>query len=204
VTSPSVTYEELLAYADGELSDAAAGRVQDHLRSAPAAAETVRLYRLARRALASDDSVAPPATTAARAKALFDRLPAAAGAGLLDRVGAVVASLLFDSRLQPAAVRATTASRIQLAYEASAIDIDLVAEPTGGAATTWRLMGQAATDESGDAMPVALIAEGASMPLMTTRTDEHGHFTFDDVPSGRYQLHLELQMTILVPTFELR
>jgi anti-sigma factor RsiW len=210
VPSRSVTYQDLLAYAAGELSGEEAARVHKHLRTAPAGAETVRLYQTARHSLATDDSVAPPEAVATRAKSLFDRSRVAAAESLLDRAGAIVASLLFDSRLQPAAVRATTSSnRIQLAYEASAVDIDLVAEPAaeagnGAAATTWRLMGQAATEDGCDGTTVALIPAGATQPLMKTQTDEHGAFVFSDVPSGRYQLHLQLEMTILVPTFELQ
>lgn len=63
--------EQLIAYAAGDLDAAAAEAVEKHLRGCAECAGLVRHYRLIRSIVLEDDTQAPPATTLARAQALF-------------------------------------------------------------------------------------------------------------------------------------
>ncbi|MHC4427167.1 MAG: carboxypeptidase-like regulatory domain-containing protein [Planctomycetota bacterium] len=165
------------------------------------------LYRLAARRLREDDSVPPPPEVAARAKALFDRAPVRAP-GWIDQVEAIVARLIFDSRVQPIPVRAGAATgRIQLAFEADGVDIDLAAEPvegSSGAQPGWSVMGQIAADVSVDDVGVTLRATGKSEPVAETRTNEHGAFQFNHVPAGDYEMQITLPPVIQIPDLQLR
>src|SRR3712207_295725 len=89
--------EDILAYAAGELDDAAAAVVAAHIGGCLACAATVARYRLVSANPRADDSLRPPAATVARAKAIFaeQRRPVFVPLVPLRRI---VARLTFDSR----------------------------------------------------------------------------------------------------------
>lgn len=117
-----------------------------------------------------------------------------------DRVTATVARLIFDSRLQPAGVRyADAGRRIQLAYEADDLDVDLAAEPSATAdrSAGWRIIGQVNPATGSGGIAVAVVMTGKSTAVAETRADERALFTVE-VPPGTYDLVLKLPSGVVV------
>jgi len=196
-----ITDQDLMAYAAGEIEGEAARRVETRLDSDPAAARRVALYRLTADTLAGDDSVAPPPATVARAKAIFNRRPVTPRPSLIERLEAVVAQLVFDSRLQPLAVRASDASRrFQLAFEADAAEVDLQGEFLPGAEPAgdrWRLMGQVSAASSAANVEVVLTRAGEPTTAAETHADPGGVFAVNVSP-GRYDIRVHLPAGLIV------
>jgi anti-sigma factor ChrR (cupin superfamily) len=182
------TDHDLIAYAAGDLSGAEAAAVEEHLAGHPQAQATVQRYRAAREAIRRDDSVAPPADVVNRAKAIF-RERREARIGWIDRLDALVATLVFDSRLQPAAVRYRPGDgEFQLAFEAGEADIDLQGVRQGN--DRWTVRGQVTCDHRGS-FPVVLCMAGAEGPVEQLETDHRGLFE-TLIDAGSYDLILEL------------
>ncbi len=205
----SVTYQQLIDYAAGDLPPPEAARVREHVRRDPEAAATVASFRAVRRSVAEDDSVAPSADAVTRARAIFRPEPAAANTlEWLEGVARTVARRIFDSRLQPVAVRyADTGRRIQLAYETDDLEVDLEAErlaaAAGAAEARWRLMGQINPAPESPDIAVAVVVSGTASPVAQTRTDDRAWFSLE-VPAGAYDVCLGLpQGPLLLPKLEL-
>jgi anti-sigma factor RsiW len=205
--NPKPTIDELIAFAAGELPAQQMQIVAAHVQNDAEAAATVAAYRAVRQTMQGDDSVAPPADLMARAKAIFrNRANEAANrpgvlAKWMQAVDRLVATIVYDSRVQPAAVRFADPSahdRITLAFETDKGEVDLQAERLpvehdAAAAETpfWRVMGQV-TDESESAgvpREVALLARDSSAVIGQVTTDNHGQFAID-APAGAYELLL--------------
>jgi hypothetical protein len=203
MTGETVTMQDLLAYAAGELTGEAAERVAAFVAERPDAARTVELYRVAKQTTADDDTVAAPAETIARAKAIFSPQPATEKPGWLERLDAVIARLVYDSRVQPAAVRyVDSGRRIQMSFETDDADVDLELERHGRAdssapADRWTLTGQVGADPLPAGVEVALLRADHDEPIATARCDERGMFTLE-ATSGRYELRIRLGDAVVV------
>ena len=200
---------DLLAYAAGELNPERARVVEAHLANHPDAAGLVALYRRVAKRVASDDSVAPSSAAIAKARGIFRRPATAARPGWLDRVDALIARLVFDSRVQPMAVRTTgLEDRLQLAFETDDLEVDLQAEriepaPGQPRQDAWRLVGQILTEGEPGARPVAAVAAGTSEVIAETETDERLAFELTLAP-GRYDLCFgQPGKTVVLPGIEL-
>jgi anti-sigma factor RsiW len=205
--SRKMSNEELLAFAAGEMNEADAGRVESWLETHPDARKLVDRYRRISTLHATDDSVAPPPEVTARARAIFTPAPARPKESWLDRVDALIASLIFDSRVQPASVRyADTENRFQLAFETRAADIDLQAEriQADASAPRWQVTGQVVADEAGRLCRVALAPAGRRTPTGEAIADESGMFYLEIAP-GTYDVYLELtDQVVVLPGVEIR
>lgn len=190
------TPEALIAFAAGDLAPAEAEPVARAVAADPALARRVALWRAAARGTAEDDSIAPPADVVARAKAVFRAAPAAAGSWWQE-LEAIVARVLFDSRLQPLALRAAeTDRRIQLSFATPEAEVDLLLDAEGD--DRWRLTGQVVADAPVAApITVALLRSGATTPAFTIEADEAGGFT-GSLPAGSWSLHLRLDDSRIV------
>jgi anti-sigma factor RsiW len=204
MTRPTITDEQLIAFAAGELTGQEAARVESRLATDAEAARLVALYRRVRERMNEDDAPEPPAETLARAKALFARRPTESGPGWLERLQSVIATLVYDSRLQPAAVRYDAADdRLQLTYETEEASIDLQAqrqEPAGTQEVSkrWRLIGQVSSDsELEEGLEAALLPAGGAAPIAVVEADERLIFTLD-VESGLYDLRVRFADVIIV------
>ncbi|MHC5113010.1 MAG: anti-sigma factor [Planctomycetota bacterium] len=208
MTNQRINDEKLLAFAAGELEGTEAQQVQAFIADHPEAAATVTLYRLAKTRRRLDDTVAPSATAVERAKAVFSQRTATAPAGWLDRLTEIVARVVYDSRLQPAAVRYTdTGSRFQLSFETDAADVDLQAERlTAGddAPERWRLIGQLSADPEPGVVEARAETAGGGEVVGTARSDERSIFTLDLAP-GTYDIRIVLaDAEIVLPNIEVR
>ena len=199
--------EQVIAFANGELTGAAAASVAAHVVGCAACAQTVARYRLVRATVVADARLAPPPATVDRAKAIFraPRSPAAAPLAALRRV---VAQLTFDSRTAfgPALVgargaEAGAAAGYHLAFTSELADVDLQIDPLPDRdEDRWQVLGQVApAEDAADAssVPVSLTAAGSDAPLVQTATDEVGVFVIDAL-AGRYDVVLQLANRLLV------
>ena len=186
-------FEQVIDYLDGKLAPAAAARVAAHLASDCAAcADTRAWYEGVRRVAASDDTVLPPAWVFKQAVRIFDT---ARRPRISERLGAIVARLVFDSFARPqlAGIRSTETANRQLLYRAGDFSIDLQVVPSAEA--RGELIGQVLREGEVNFESVANlrleIAQGDERPQATV-TDERGEFKFSNVDYGSYDLRIEL------------
>lgn len=198
----SVTTAEVLAYAASDLNGDRVTAVERHLADHPADARLVAQYRLAAETYRTDDSVAAPASVLAAAKAVFKPQPA--GATLLEHIEAIIARVIFDSRLQPAALRsAAQAERFQLSFATDDLEIDVQAErltPDDTKPPRWRLVGQVSGDTEIGPAQIALLPTEHAQPVASADADERGVFIIDAEP-GIYDIRICIaEETIVLPS----
>jgi hypothetical protein len=198
-----ITTDRLLAYAAGDLSPEEALVVEAHLARDPEAARTVAYYRLSAHHTATDDSVTPPPAPINRAKGIARTL-ATTGRPAVDwltRVQAFVADVIFDSRVQPAAVRDEVAgTRVQLGFAANGVEIELQADrDTSLGALPWRVLGQIDAEEESETTgaEVVITVSGTTDVVDTTTADDRGMFSVS-LTDGRYDVHVRLAGNAIV------
>ena len=197
MNEPRIPYSQLIAFAAGELADEQAAQVEAYLAGHPDGAETVARYRMTQSTLQTDDGVDAPPKAVARAKAIFEaRREPAGDLSLGDRIGQLIARLIYDSRAEPALAGVRGAvTGFQLAYELpeSGAQLDLQAEVDESGADTrrWRLVGQVSSPEALAPPQVVLCRAGSRTPICTVDADERGVFVVRTDP-GTYDLHIRL------------
>jgi hypothetical protein len=222
------TIEELLAYAAGELDTEESQLLESRVALDSRALGMIAWYRAVAQLIESDDFAPPPPRALKAAAALFNQLadhgeaakrPPARPLKWLDRLDALVGALLFDSRLQPIAVRRGHAGElIQLAFQAGPpapsgpggatgssaqweielratwsertdVQGEFTSDQRFGETGTWRVMGQI-SPESGRA-EVAIVLSGSDSAVAEASCDETGMFRFE-APPGVYDLCIRL------------
>jgi hypothetical protein len=185
--------EQLLDLAQGRAGAALADQIQAHLASgcARCQANWNWIQKVAWLA-ATDDSLEPPQWVLERAVRLFQAYGPEPKPSRLKRL---VASLVFDSlaQMQPVGIRQTAQAERQFLYQAGDWDVDLLFEAgdePGMISITGQVLSSSAAIQELDGIPVHLGQAGKI--LISTVTDRLGEFTFDHVPSGTYELSLEL------------
>lgn len=187
----SVNFATLVDWMEGRLSTEETREVDE----AVAGAEDATLADVAwlRRFFAATENAPTELPPRKLRNVLVDVFEAQAGnrqtPGIVDRV---VATLTFDSNLQPAAgLRAIGAqpSRRQLIYGTDAFDL-IVNVLARGTDNDVDLYGQVLPHEGEDTefLSVQLLDDGEEQAL--TAIDELGSFTFRRVPPGGYELVL--------------
>lgn len=185
-------FERLIDYLDGQLSADGSEFLTAHLASGCGKCEANRQwYEHVQAIAASDDSVDPPSWVTRRAHQLFDR---ELQPSLIQQVGNIIASLLFDSFAQPAVAgvrSAETASR-QLLYSADVYSIDLQISPFDKSNAT--VMGQILRKddlrfESVSKIPLSLVQSGEA--VLSTVTNEAGEFVLTEIGCGEYDLLID-------------
>ena len=201
--TPHVTFEQIIAYAAGMLSAQDAANVVAHLANNPQDVQTVSRYRLAQQAMATDDSVEPSPAAVARAKAVFKPQSKANRLGWLEAVDRFIATLVFDSRVQPLALRYSQAEdRINLTFEADEVELDLQAEriPHSEGAERWQMIGQLSSAEAMSfpaAASIALTKAGTKTIVAQASADGRGGFSFETVP-GKYDLFVQTSRGVMI------
>jgi anti-sigma factor RsiW len=189
----------LLAYAAGELDREAAARVEAHLSADAADAERVRLYRGVIETMRSDDSLAPPASAMERARAIFQVAPARRE-NWLDKLERVIATLIFDSRAEPALAGFRGAdTAVQLSFESEIADVDLQLEQQDQPEGEWLVMGQATARREQPVSSVALLPSDSVEPVAEVRPDPHGVFRLQ-AAAGKYRLAIRVgEQAVVLP-----
>lgn len=199
-----VSYEDLMAFANGDLHDEAAHRVQRHLDQNVEDARTVARFKLASQHMQAAEYHDPPADSVDRAKrvlrdAAADRI--STGSSLSCWVDAIVARLTFDSRLQPLAVRgAGMGDAIQLSYEVDDLEVALRAEckEDESSKIRWELMGQVSTALNLPAEAEIVVAEaGTDRIVGRARLDDYRMFSIE-LPDGCFDLAVPGQNGVIV------
>jgi len=183
------TYENLIDYIEGRLSEIDRAQTEDHLSSpCQQCSSTVARLRTVLEAMAADQMTSPSPDVLNRAIALFQEQSAPAARSPLR----ILAELLFDSRLQlsPAASRGAAHAR-QMLFATQKVDIDLNITPEH---KEHNLAGQILDREQVDEYPSAFVTlqNEAGTLMRGVEVDPLGQFTFRNVPSGVYELVADL------------
>ena len=191
MTDQHPSFEELVAYASGELAGELTGEQAAAMESA-AAASTVAQLRRVLELLRTDESEPVPADARRAAWAAFRSRGNRGPAAWLAAAERLVASLLSDSRAQVAMAGYRGApSTYRLAFESPCGRIDLQLMPPGEPALdAWRIHGQLMLHDDVESGAVALTTREAS-PVAVTDPDEHGCFCVEATP-GNYDLLVEV------------
>lgn len=188
-------FQQLLDYHDGRLDRAAADAISAHLASGCSQCEADRAwYQQVELVAATDDSIEPPSWVLKRALRVFDTQPARTG--IAERVGRVIASLVFDSLRQPAVAgaRSSGVDDRQLLYRAEDYSIDVQVAPADQ--RTAELTGQILREgelmfESVAGLQLDLIDDGGK--ILSAVTNERGEFAIPGVDFGSYDLQVDVK-----------
>jgi anti-sigma factor RsiW len=188
-----VTFEQIVAYASGELDVAEASVVEAYLTAIPNASADAAMLREVIDTLRADDTVPPTAEAVRRALAAWSVRRAGKILDWLRQAEHVVADVVFDNRdrLAMPGFRGA-ASTCQLAYKSSSGRVDLQARriprsPNGW----WRLRGQVSQADTPAIGSVAIVSSGTQEAVAVTKPDRYGRFKMDS-PPGVYDLLVEL------------
>jgi hypothetical protein len=193
-------FAQLLDYLDGRLDRSAAESISTHLeRGCNQCDEDRAWYQQVKFVAAGDDSVEPPPWVMKRALRLFTTAPASIGA----RVGAVVASLIFDSFKRPAVagIRSSAIEGRQLLYRAQdySIDLQVAASGESRAEVNGQILREGELKfESVTGLQLDLMRNDGT--VLSTVTNDRGEFTIPAVEFGSYDLRVdayETSITIL-------
>ena len=195
-------FERLIDYLDGRLTSAEATRVSEHLDSAcNRCAANREWYERIHLIAASDDSIKPPPWVFNRAIRIFENRREKTG--VIERIGRLAASLVFDSMAQPALaeVRSTEADTRQLLYRAGDYNVDLQITPSdqSRAHLTGQILreGEAAFESVAG---ISLELTRAGEAVLSTSANQMGEFAFSDIVQGEYDLMIETpEGSITVP-----
>ncbi len=194
-----VTIEMLVAYAAGELDPDAVARMEAHLASSPQDAAKLKRIRATIETMRTDDSSAAPTDTLTRAQAIFKPEQTPAWRRWLQDLEQVVASLIFDSRAQPALVGYRGGSDVvQLSFETEVASIDLELTSAGAVRDmTWTVMGQISPHDTELQLVVVLVSQTDDTIWVEVETDEHGVFTLQS-PPGMHKLLIRFADRLVV------
>lgn len=188
-------FEQLIAFADGDLSPAESQHLEALLASSAEARQVVNRYRHIASLRREDDSVAPSSAATARAKAIFSQFapqrPISTLTQWLEAIEEIIATLVFDSRTQAAAIglRGAAGTAVQLSFEAAGFDIDIEIESDAENPPT--IIGQVSVRDGTEppSMRIGLARKNESELITRTRTDAHGGFIVQ-AETGQYDLYL--------------
>ena len=188
------SFEQLIDFLDRRLDEADAAAIATHTASCSACADVTGWYGRVRGITASDDSIAPPSWVLKRAVRIFDS-QRRSSPGLTERIGQVIASLVFDSFARPAlaGVRSTETANRQLLYRAGDYSVDLQI----ARAEHWQLdlIGQVleggqTSFESVSGLKLDITRGGGV--VFSAVTDEMGEFNVSGIEPGVYDLRVQL------------
>lgn len=199
MASMKPTFEQLVALAAGELSPADAAALNDALAAQPDAAGDLAYLRRVIETMRADRSVSAPAEQIAEAMSIFKAKPAVSVLDWLSDLGRAVATLVFDSRVQPALAgfrRSAATVEFELSFELGETEIDLqihapLAEDEGG-----RIRGQIHLMPPFENCEVALVRAGGEL-VGQARPDAEGMFVLE-APCGEYELLVRLADRVAV------
>lgn len=193
------TYEQLIALAAGELSPQEAAAVADAVSADPAASgDLARLQRLFE-TLRADESVSAPAALIAEAKSIFKPRPAVSILDWLNDLGRTVATLVFDSRVQPALAgfrRSAATVEFELSFTLGETEIDLQIHAPAAEDDSGRIRGQIHLMPPFADCEIALVRPGGEL-VAQARPDGDGMFALD-APRGEYEMLVRMADRVAV------
>ena len=188
----NITFEQVVAYASGELTGREASTVMAYLAVLPEAARTAHRLQEVIHRLRADDTVPGSAAAVRRALALLQSRDDVLTPDWLAPIR-LFATLVFDSRAQlaMAGYRGSAAS-YQLAFESEPARVDLQILPQDGTVgDRWRVRGQVTVRDHAEVDAVTLVAEHTDTALATAVPDQAGRFKIDS-EAGVFDLRIDL------------
>ncbi|MHC4080508.1 MAG: anti-sigma factor family protein [Planctomycetota bacterium] len=188
-----VTFEQLAAYASGDLDGAEASVVESYLAAIPSAEANVARLREVIDTMRTDDAEPPTAEAVRRALAVWADRRAGRILEWLRHAERVVAEVVYDNRQRLAMPGFRgAASTYQSAYECPCgrVDLQILRRPRSPDAW-WRLRGQVSPVDAPAVGSVAIVSSGTEEAVAVTTPDRHGRFKIDS-PPGVYDLLVEL------------
>ena|ERR1051325_3949176 len=186
------SFENLIAFMDDAALDGKEA-IAAHLASGCATCEADRAWYAGVKAIAAgDDTREAPPWVLKRALKLF--ATGAARPTIAERLGRVVAALVFDSlsRPAPSGARAVEAADRQLLYRADeySIDLQLVADDECRAELTGQILREGEFRfESVSGLELSLLCGGRK--ILSTNTNPFGEFSISALERGEYDLQFE-------------
>lgn len=180
-----VTFEQIVAYASGDMDAAQAAQIEKLVQSNPTYVRQLARIQTILGTFRTHLDTEPSAGALHRAFAAAAKAPAAEG--WISRLGAIIAKCIFDSRLQPALGLRGAADTVQLSFEGELADVDL--ELTRDATNHWSLMGHVATRSGEPVEEIAIGMSGAATPEWTVSPNAQGVFRLQLSPAS-YELVL--------------
>lgn len=198
-----IPFEQLLALAAGELDEPTAAAIQQQVSQSPQLAEQVRRLQGAIRAMRSDDSVAPPADIVAKAKSLFSRLHQPLRRRWLEGLREIVATLVYDSRLQPALAGYRSARQaVQLSYSAEGASLDLQVDAGTASEDQRNVIGQVSRPSPSVPLRIQFYTSDSPQPVAECPVDESGMFSLS-IGAGRYDMAVRAdEWAVVVPDLQ--
>lgn len=187
-------FEQLLDYLDGRLDRTAVESIAAHLTLGCSQCDGDRSwYQQVKLAAASDDSIEPPPWILKRALRLFNAPRVRTSIG--ERVGRVVAALVFDSLRRPAlaGARSSGVEGRQLLYRAEdySIDVQVAASDQRRAELTGQILREGELMfESVAGLQLELTGNGGT--ILSTVTNGRGEFTIPAIDFGSYDLRVDV------------
>lgn len=198
-----LTYTTLLSYVGDCLPEADRAQIEAHLFSdlCQQCGSRVARLRAVLEAVTKDNSVAPPASVLRRALDIDLKRPTAPSAQPFLQI---LAKLQFDSRLQLSPLLARGASKTRhMLFSTPQLDIDLEITPEDG---DHSLVGQILDSEQANEPSLAFVSlkNETGEVLQGTETDSLGQFTFQQIPTGVYDLIFDLDsQEVFISSLEL-
>lgn len=194
---------DLIEYAEGRLNDEQATAIEVWIAENPAAQELLESWRATRAICTADDSVAPPASLTAKLRSIFEATPIQQPESWFSKLQHVIASLTFDSRLQPLAVRSSVAEMVELSFEADGIEIDLQCTLVEADEDRWNVIGQVSSAAGAILNRLALCKSDSNESVVEATIDDRGVFQMQCRP-GAFALIIEADdRAVRTPAFEL-
>jgi hypothetical protein len=188
------THEQLVAYAAGEMNAADADWIASYLPTDATAAREVATLQAIIRTMRADNSTPAPADSVAHAKSIFRPRADGVGESWWQRATRAVASLVFDSRMQPALAgfRSSGGSGFQLEFESDTARIDLQFEPRSDDRDRWSVIGQVTANAADLNAEIAVLLTEKGNLVRQAMADDVGVFTFE-VDRGDYDFCVRVQ-----------
>jgi hypothetical protein len=174
------SWEQLLDYAEQQLSAEHAERVRAHLDACAECAARLEVYRGFRADLETGDTGDAPEAWVRRAEGRTGRRTTATAAE---------ARVVFDSLVDTlAGVRSGATAGRQYVIESGDVEVEIAIAPAGD--EPWPVSGQLLTDdpERARGLDATLMDRGAA--IETVPATEHGEFLFTHRPRGAFRVRL--------------
>lgn len=173
----NITTEVLIEYATNELRAEERANIEAFLETNPKAKQFVQMYMNVVSITSKDDTVEASEDSIQRARGIWQEVPQATS-NWLSKLDAIVAELMFDSRVQRATVRGSAGSR-EFEFKTDSYTVDVRLEQSLTLENeSWVLTGQIDfIDEAGAEACISVRRKDGGEEVVVTNADNSGFFT---------------------------